>query len=118
MDAAEACIANPTTQDISTASSLHAYAFDAGEAMILAQSEGDFTLGIWEESSRLAQRACCRRQDLASDEHAMTDQTQESESIEEKLRTAVQLKVATNQGWKHAVDTQEARSNQGLTMDG
>ncbi|KAF2809050.1 uncharacterized protein BDZ99DRAFT_477528 [Mytilinidion resinicola] len=77
-------------------SSLHVFAFSAGRALVLAESEGDFEFGAWEEACAVAEEACCERV-------AGMEVDGEAGNGQAFLRGVVEGKVGREMRWRMAV---------------
>ena len=74
-------IADPTPQQISTAKSLHAFAFSMpNKEMIMLESEGKFSMAQWNEAVEVAKGR--------------------SDADEEKLKVLLAARVAEEESWR------------------
>lgn len=95
-----AILSNPVARDLRLANSVHVLAFSSLGKMILAQSEGNFSIDDWETVHSRA-RQTCLGSDSAQDHGDDVSMTSEQdESLQEKLRDAVGRKVSKEQAWK------------------
>ena len=95
-----ALLSNPGAKDLRLADSVHVLAFSSLGKMILAQSEGSFSINDWENVHSSARQICLRQdtaQDLGDDVSMTSEQ---EESLQEKLRNAVGRMVSKEQAWK------------------
>lgn len=95
-----AILSNPDTKALRLADSVHVLAFASLGKMILAQSEGNFSINDWEKVHDSARQICLgpdSTQDLGDDVSMTSEQ---EESLQEKLRNAVDRRVREEQAWK------------------
>lgn len=90
----EGIIRNPTLIQIQEAKSIHAFAFSTFKELLLAESEGSFSIGEWEELYEIAEQLCCG---VAED-----DPTQEQmQSMHQFIQSALREKIADEMRWKN-----------------
>ena len=96
-------VADPSVQQIKLASSIHVLAFSSHGNLLVVESEGSFTIDIWEEVHRKA-KLICHGED--EDESASEDVSMDSDDVsklEDVLKDAVERKSAREQRWKDAM---------------
>jgi len=86
----------PST-DLSSATSLHVFAFTAERELLLAESEGDFNFEMWERAYEEAEKACCGQSAVL--DGSMDVEVEES-SLRDWLRSVVREKVEKDQRWR------------------
>jgi len=89
----------PSARDAETANSLHVLGFTSGNELLLAESQGSFTVEEWDKVLEAGQRVCCQSQDQNFDT-AMAGSGLESASIKAFLRSAMETKIAGDLHWK------------------
>ena len=95
-----AILSNPGAKALSLADSVHILAFSSLGKLVLAQSEGSFSISDWENVHSRARQICLGTdpaQDLGEDVSMASGQ---EESLQEKLRNAVERRVSKEQAWK------------------
>ena len=93
-------LSNPDAKALNLADSVHVLAFSSLGKMILAQSEGNFSIDDWGKVHDSARQICLGPgsiQDLG-DDVSMT--SAQEESLQERLRNAVERKVRKEHAWK------------------
>ncbi|ERT02210.1 hypothetical protein HMPREF1624_00508 [Sporothrix schenckii ATCC 58251] len=94
-------------RDASTAQSTHVFAFSAqDDKLLLAESEGEFTMGEWDEALAVAKNMCCQSQEavdtsgdgMALDSNDISNDT----DLRGFLRSAVQGKLEDALKWQTA----------------
>ena len=90
-------------QQVKLASSIHVLAFSSHGDLLVIESEGNFTIDIWEDVHRKA-KLICHGED--EDESASEDVSMDSDDVsklEDILKDAVERKIAKEQRWKDAM---------------
>jgi exosome complex component RRP46 len=92
---------DPTPRDIETARSVHVLAFTSHDELLLAESEGDFTVKEWDDVYETAKAICCRSAP-AKEGVAMVldDEDAGGPDMRQFLRSAAGAKVAADLHWK------------------
>jgi exosome complex component RRP46 len=84
---------HPTIKDISAARSIHVLTFNSKSELLLAESEGRFSMDEWGMIEEKAKTICLGNAD------AMVEEEQE-DNLQEKLRSVVWKKVKKDEHWK------------------
>lgn len=92
-------IVDPTTEQVDNAKSVHVLGFTSDKELLLAESEGSFSVDEWNKVLDTAERICCNQQGPGLDT-AMRDGGIESQSIKDFIRSTVETKVAADLHWK------------------
>jgi exosome complex component RRP46 len=98
-------IIHPSPSQLSKAKSIHVFAFSSHGDLILAESEGTFTLEDWEQVYDSAETACGTR-GSEHDEDGVDEKMKAGDEVTAMggyLRQAMQAKVERDQRWKDAV---------------
>ncbi|KAG7293342.1 hypothetical protein NEMBOFW57_003390 [Staphylotrichum longicolle] len=100
-DGAKRITVDPTPRDIETARSVHVLAFTSHDELLLAESEGDFTVKEWDDVYETAKAICCRSAP-AKEGVAMVldDEDASGPDMRQFLRSAAGAKVAADLHWK------------------
>lgn len=93
---------DPSTREADTARSLHVLGYtSSGDELLLAESQGAFTVDEWEAVLRTGQDVCCRAAQRGPDEDtAMAGSGLESASIRTFIRSVMETKIAADNSWK------------------
>jgi exosome complex component RRP46 len=86
---------HPTIKDIEMAKSFHVLTFSSKNELLLAESEGRFSMNDWELIERRAQAMCLGDADI------MVEEEESKEGIQQQLRSVVEEKVRWNERWKN-----------------
>ncbi|KAM3508587.1 hypothetical protein MY10362_001103 [Beauveria mimosiformis] len=94
-------VVDPSAREADTARSLHVLGYTADNELLLAESQGAFTVDEWEAVLQTGQQACCRaaRQELGEDT-AMADGGLEAPSIRAFVRSVMETKIEGDFAWK------------------
>ncbi|RFU24105.1 hypothetical protein B7463_g12234, partial [Scytalidium lignicola] len=96
-------VPNPSVQDIQSASSIHVLAFTAQGALLLAESEGSFSIDDWNEVYEQGKKLCCGTNGQATGVDEMQEVGEEEEANESMMafvKTALLVKVDEDLHWK------------------
>lgn len=89
----EGIIRNPTLVQIQEAKSIHVFAFSTFKELLLAESEGSFSIGEWEELYETAEQLCCG----IGEADPMQEQKQ---SMHQFIHDALRGKMMDEMRWK------------------
>ncbi|KAM3463892.1 hypothetical protein MY5147_003009 [Beauveria neobassiana] len=94
-------VVDPSAREADTARSLHVLGYTADNELLLAESQGAFSVDEWEAVLQTGQQACCRaaRLELGEDT-AMADGGLEAPSIRAFVRSVMETKIAEDFAWK------------------
>jgi exosome complex component RRP46 len=98
-DGASRTIVNPTAREIENSQSLHVFAFTSQDDLILAESEGEFTIKEWDAVLSSAQQLCCTRS-RSDDVDMVQDELPAAADLRSFTRSTVEAKVASDLYWK------------------
>ncbi|XWW92195.1 hypothetical protein V2A60_000118 [Cordyceps javanica] len=97
-------VADPSAREADAARSLHVLGYTSDDELLLAESQGAFTVDEWEAVLKRGQEACCRaaaaRQGLDEEDTAMAGTGLESASIRAFIRSVMETKIARDLSWK------------------
>ncbi|KEZ44174.1 hypothetical protein SAPIO_CDS3099 [Scedosporium apiospermum] len=97
-------IVDPTAVQIAHARSVHVLGFTSEGDLLLAESEGQFSLDEWDEVVRAAQKVCLQSPDeMSVDEGESTLAYVKSVDMKQFIRTVMASKVAADLHWKISV---------------
>jgi exosome complex component RRP46 len=91
---------NPTTLQSKSAGSIHVLAFTSHGDLLVAESEGSFTLDDWETVYEAAKGICCG--DSKTEDHIMQDEEPDynAGSMNSFVKSAIQAKVTEDLRWR------------------
>lgn len=100
-DGATKTIVDPSPREIEIARSVHVLAFTSQDELLLAESEGDFSVKEWDGVYETAKRICCRSMSTREGvEMILDDEDAGGRDMRHLLRSAVESKVAADLHWK------------------
>jgi len=85
---------NPDPKALVQATSVHVLAFDSHRDLILDESEGMFSIDVWDSVYDQAERACCDAQE------GDMDQDRQEPSMQTFVERVVDAKVDKDRSWK------------------
>lgn len=89
-------IRNPSLVQVQEAKSIHVFAFSSFRELLIAESEGDFSMSEWEQLYESAERLCCGAD--TQDNDSMQD---EEQTMQQFIQNALREKIADNDlHWK------------------
>ncbi|KAH8675965.1 hypothetical protein BX600DRAFT_432502 [Xylariales sp. PMI_506] len=92
-------IIDPTAREAEESRSLHAFAFTSRDELVLAESEGDFTLKEWDDVLATARKQCCPPP-TSEDVDMLQDQAPTGVDLRNFTRSTVEAKIASDLYWK------------------
>lgn len=98
--ASERVVADPSQRDLAAAESVHVLAFTSDDGLLLAESQGDFTMAEWDDVYAVAQRICCEPGTKAGLDMVMDDEERDGPDMRHFLRSTMEAKVAADLHWK------------------
>jgi exosome complex component RRP46 len=101
-DTASSITVDPSPAEARSSKSIHVLGFTSDKELLLAESEGAFTVEEWKQILTIGQRICCQRLDAKADVDArMADaETPEPASIAAFMRSVMETKTAQDLHWK------------------
>ena len=91
-------IVDPSPLDIANAKSTHVVAFTLQDDLLVAESEGSFSLEDWDEVVDTARRVCCEPNRAGT--AMVVDDDPEPAKMRRFIRNVMAAKVATDLHWK------------------
>lgn len=92
---------DPSPREADKSRSVHVLAFTPSSELLLAESEGDFTMTEWDQVYETSRSACCGVADDGNGIHAVLDEAQQSgPDMRQFVRSAAESKVAADLYWK------------------
>jgi exosome complex component RRP46 len=92
---------NPTLTELQSADSVHVLGFTSHGELLIAESEGSFTLEDWDDLYEVAKGICCDGIETSDDDDAMQDEISDEKASEAVfLKSILREKVATDLHWK------------------
>jgi exosome complex component RRP46 len=101
-DGACKLVAEPSPREIEAAQSVHVLAFTSQDDLLLAESEGDFTVKEWDDVYDTAKTICCKSGATKAEgiEMVLDEQEDSGPDMRKFLRSALETKVAADLHWK------------------
>lgn len=92
-------IVDPSPRQTEKSRSIHALAFTSHHELLLAESEGDFSMNEWDEIYQTARSICCTpaRQEI---DMVLDDDQQAGPDLRRFLRSAAEAKIMADLHWK------------------
>ena len=90
----------PTFQNIQQAKSVHVLAFSSHGNLLLAESEGDFSIQEWEQVHNIAEMVCRGPIDRDRESEDVEMDSDGSHTVESRMRDVLQRKMVADQRWK------------------
>lgn len=92
-DGADQIVINPPAREIEKSRSVHVFAYTSNQDLILAESEGEFTMEEWDGVLAMARKQCCPSPqtedvDMNDDNSAGVDLTTSTRSTLESANAA------------------------------
>lgn len=98
---AKKTVIDPSPREIQIAQSVHVFAFTSHDELLLAESEGDFTVMEWDDAYETAKKICCRP---APTKEGITMVLDEEDAggpdMRQFVRSTMEAKVAADLHWK------------------
>jgi exosome complex component RRP46 len=94
-------VPNPTLTELQSADSVHVLGFTSHGELLVAESEGSFTIDEWDKVFSAAKRLCCDDIETDSETDIMQDEISEQKGSEATfIRSVVGEKVEAELHWK------------------
>ncbi|KAK0618475.1 hypothetical protein B0T17DRAFT_592246 [Bombardia bombarda] len=94
-------IVDPSAREIEAAQSVHVLAFTSHDELLLAESEGDFSVKEWDDVYETAKKICCQPESQkAGIEMVPDDDNARGPDMRQFLRSTLEEKVAADLHWK------------------
>jgi exosome complex component RRP46 len=94
-------IQSPTLQELQNANSVHVLSFTSHGQLLVAESEGSFTMEDWDEVYEIGKCLCCGGIDTADDSMMQGDRLEEnSGGMMKFVKSALGEKVSADLHWK------------------
>ncbi|KAI1649780.1 uncharacterized protein F4817DRAFT_15262 [Daldinia loculata] len=93
-------VLNPSPREIETSQSFHVFSFTSHDELILAESEGSFTVKEWDDAFAVAQRQCCPPVTTGDGDTLMDDSSLPGTDLRQFTRSTLEGKIASDLHWK------------------
>lgn len=93
-------VVDPSQRELETANSAHVFAFTARGQLLLAESQGDFTLAEWEDAHATANKICCEAAKKDGMDMIMDDEKPVGPDLQRFLRSTMKSKVSEDLLWR------------------
>lgn len=99
-DGKTAFTVDPSPRQIEQSRSAHVLAFTSHEELLLAESEGDFTMGEWDHVYATARSICCKPAPDQAIDMVLGEDQQPGPDLRRFVRAAAEAKVTADLYWK------------------
>jgi len=101
-DGATKLVSEPSLRDVEAAQSVHVLAFTSQDELLLAESEGDFTVKEWDDVYDTAKKICCQSGAAKREgiEMLLDEKEGGGPDMRQFLRSTLETKVAADLHWK------------------
>lgn len=79
---------------------MHVFAFTSHEELLLAESEGDFTMNEWDDVYATVRSICCKPAPDQEIDMILDEDRQHGPDLRRFIRTAAEAKVKADLYWK------------------
>ena len=93
----------PSVQQVKLASSVHVLAFSSHGVLLVAESEGDFTIDTWEEAYQKAKLHCHGENEEENESEDVSMTSDDVFKLESVLKDVVERKIAEERKWKDRI---------------
>ncbi|KAI5866880.1 hypothetical protein GGS23DRAFT_593612 [Durotheca rogersii] len=93
-------VVDPSPREIETSQSFHVFSFTSHDELVLAQSEGIFTMKEWDDGYTLAHRQCCPTGNVDDGDTLMDDDGPAGADLKHFTRSVLEEKIASDLYWK------------------
>jgi len=100
-DKTKKMITDPSPREVEIAKSVHVLAFTSQDELLLAESEGDFTVKDWDDVYEVAKTGCSGLESQAERVEMVLDDVDAGKpGMRHFIRAAMEHKVAADLHWK------------------
>lgn len=93
-------VMDPTQRELQTSNSAHVFTFTAKGGLLLAESQGDFTMAEWEEACSAAKKICCEASAKAGMDMVLDDEERPGPDMQQFIRDVVEERSSEAVDWK------------------
>lgn len=93
-------ITDPSPRQVEQARSVHVLAFTSLEELLLAESEGDFTMDEWDHVYSTARSICCKAAPQQEVDMILGEDQQPGPDLRRFIRAATETKITADLHWK------------------
>lgn len=93
-------VVDPSERELDTANSAHVFAFTSDGQLLLAESQGDFSMAGWKDAHATAKKICCEAAKKEGIDMILDDENQAGPDLQRFLRSTMESKVAEDLMWK------------------
>ena len=95
-------LTEPGPRELLQAQSIHVLGFTAADDLLLAESDGRFSVAEWDEVVEKAREICCQPGPAASLDDAMVTDSHTPTNMRYFIRSVMASKMAEETRWSHA----------------
>ncbi|KAI0539734.1 hypothetical protein GGR58DRAFT_220682 [Xylaria digitata] len=99
-DGSRQVVTNPTARQIEKAQSFHVLAFTSQNELILAESDGAFTMKEWDDVYNTAYSQCCTTTAVGDTDTLMDEGLPIAPDLKHFVRSTIEQKTASDLYWK------------------
>jgi exosome complex component RRP46 len=99
-DGIRATVTSPTAREVEKAESFHVLAFTSQDELILAESEGAFTMKEWDDIYNAAYSQCCVTATTDDADTLMTEGLSAGADLKRFVRSTMEQQIASDLYWK------------------
>lgn len=97
---ARSIVRNPTVHQCESTDSVHVLAFSSHGSLLVAESEGSFSLTDWDTVYEAAKTMCCGSSNVDVDHSMQDSEVEEEEGMMNFVKSTLQTKVIADLHWK------------------
>lgn len=95
-------VADPSPQEVDRALSVHVLAFTSHDELLLAESEGDFTVHDWDRVHAAAKRICREPGDKSRFDMVLDEGERMGPDMQRFLQSTMEAKITSDLRWKQS----------------
>lgn len=99
-DGKTSVVIDPSPRQVQQSSSVHAFAFTSHEELLLAESDGDFTMNEWDDVYATAKSICCKPPPNQEIDMILGEDQQQGPDLRRFIRESAETKIAADLHWK------------------
>lgn len=92
-------VVDPSPRQVEQSRSMHVLTFTSHEELLVAESEGDFSMDEWDQVYETARTICCKPSQNEID-MVLDEDTQPGPDLRHFVRSAAEAKVMADLHWK------------------
>jgi len=93
-------VIDPSPWEVDNARSVHVMGFTSQDDLLIAESEGKFTVAEWEGVVSTARNACCQQPEQSGLDDAAMGESPRPTDMRRFIRSSMEARVASDLHWK------------------